>query len=281
MSSKVKIGIFDSGLGGLTVLRSCVDAVINRDLDCSNIEFIYLGDNARVPYGSKSPATIKKYGTECALFLKSQNTDYVIVACNTVCAHALQEVETTVEQSVIETITPSVQVAIESTTTKTIGVIGTAATCASNAYQKAINAINPDIKVTSIACPLFVPLVEQGMFEGEIVDKIIQLYLEPFKNTQVDTIILGCTHYPLLTKAINKYFDGKIKLVACSDAIANCLVEKLKNNHSLLLQKTSENSKQTPHVEFFVTDELSYFNSLATKCLDGIEVNSKIATFPI
>ncbi|RLJ71300.1 glutamate racemase [Hydrogenivirga caldilitoris] len=212
----MKIGVFDSGVGGLTVLR----AIRKR---FSRVDIYYLGDTARVPYGTKSPETVIRYSLECAEFLSERSIDVLVVACNTASSYALDTLRATLSVPVIGVVEPGVTKAL-SCTRGIVGVIGTSATIKSNAYQSRLKAAG--VEVYSKACPLFVPLVEEGLLEGEITQRVIEMYLKEFKDIGIDTLILGCTHYPLLKGAIQEFL-GNVEVVDSSDAVAeelSCIV---------------------------------------------------------
>jgi glutamate racemase len=255
------IGVFDSGLGGLTVLKSCLEAMPNE-------RFIYLGDTARTPYGPKAHDTIRRYGLECAHFLASYQIKMLIVACNTVSTHALSEIEAEFDCPVIGTVDPAIFTALQATKNHRYGVIGTAATIAGAVYQRGLEADDPEAFVFSKACPLFVPLVEEGMVNGEIVDRVVELYMAEFKKAGVDTIILGCTHYPLLVEALHAYLGPNVSLVACSDAVATAAVDQLSSGSII-----NPSGNQT--VEYFVTDAADKFDGLGATLLGikGIQAN--------
>lgn len=248
LSHGKSIGLFDSGLGGLTVLRE-----LHRQLPGHT--YTYLGDNARFPYGTKSAETIVRYSKECANFLLKREVGLIVVACNTASATALTALEAELPIPVIGTVGPAVRQAIEATRSGVIGVLGTNATVSSQVYEVALKEQDATLRVVSQACPLFVPLVEAGMLDGEIVDKIVELYLIPLKSQGVDTIILGCTHYPLLMQAISKFLGDGVTVVECSKAIAHD-VQKILETPSATLPKGGV-------TQYFVTDEVGQFNKLA------------------
>jgi glutamate racemase len=254
------IGVFDSGIGGLTVLKSCIEAMPNE-------RFIYLGDTARTPYGSKSHDTIRRYGFECANFLADQDIKFLVVACNTVCSHAFDELVSAFDCPVIGTIDPAIETALKATKNHHIGIIGTKATIAGGVYQKGLEKADPTGRVYAKACPLFVPLVEEGMVDGEIVDKVVELYLAEFKEHQVDSLILGCTHYPLLADAIQKFLGPEVTLVACSDAIADTVQAQLANDQQ-------QNQAESHDAKYFVTDAVDRFDRLGTDLLGLKNVHS-------
>lgn len=247
------IGVFDSGLGGLTVLKSCLEAMPNE-------RFVYLGDTARTPYGPKAHDTIRRYGIECAHFLAGFNIKMLIVACNTVSAHALTDIEKEFACPVIGTVDSAISTALRVTKNHKYGVIGTAATISGGVYQRGLQAADPSAQVFAKACPLFVPLVEEGMVSGEIVEKVVELYMKEFRDSGVDAIILGCTHYPLLVGALQSYLGDQVSLVACSDAVASAAVDQLE-------MKSIGSSVGTQDVQYFVTDAADKFDGLGATLL--------------
>jgi glutamate racemase len=206
------IGVFDSGIGGLTVVSALRALLPNESI-------FYLGDTARVPYGGKSAATVQRYSLEIAAMLLGEQAKTVVVACNTASALALPRLEETLPVPVTGVILPGARAAIAKTRTGHIGVIGTRATIKSGAYERALRSLNPEIQVTARACPLLVPLIEEGWLESPITDEIIMQYLAPLLNGGIDTLVLGCTHYPLLRKAIARLVGEKVALV---DSAQNC-----------------------------------------------------------
>ncbi|MGI8482620.1 MAG: glutamate racemase [Chthoniobacterales bacterium] len=206
------IGVFDSGIGGLTVVSALRHLLPNESI-------FYLGDTARVPYGGKSARTVQRYSIEIAGMLLEENAKAIVVACNTASALALPSLEQTVAAPVTGVIVPGAAAAIASTRNGHIGVIGTRATIRSGAYERALMSLAPDVRVTASACPLLVPLIEEGWLESEITDRVIMQYIEPLIAEGVDTLVLGCTHYPLLRPAIARLLGGGITLV---DSAANC-----------------------------------------------------------
>jgi glutamate racemase len=258
LSNPTSIGLFDSGLGGLTVLRGMLRALPRNN-------YFYLGDNARFPYGTKGKETIIRYARECAHFLLSREVGVLIVACNTASAAALEVLESELSIPVIGTVGPAVRQALHHSRSGKIGVLGTNATIASAVYQHAINAADATASVCAQACPLFVPLVEAGMLRGEIVDKVVELYLTPLKERGVDTVILGCTHYPLLLEAIQTFMGPEVSIVECSDAIAKDVV-------ALLGEPATPTVPGS--VNYFVTDEVGRFNFLASAFLEAQSVNA-------
>jgi glutamate racemase len=206
------IAVFDSGIGGLTVVSA-----LRRELPGEDI--VYLGDTARVPYGGKSRATIERYSEEIASMLVAEGAKMVVVACNTASALALARLRDLLPVPVEGVIGPGVEAALAATRSGHVAVIGTKATVGSGAYAGALQAARPDIRVTSMACPLLVPLVEEGLFDDAVTDAVLERYLAEIRAGDADALVLGCTHYPLLSRAIARVAGPKITLV---DSAANC-----------------------------------------------------------
>ena len=200
------IGVFDSGVGGLTVARE-----ISRQLPYENI--VYFGDTARVPYGSKSQNTIIRFSEQIIRFLRTKQVKAIVIACNTASALALDAVKDEFDLPIIGVVIPGARAAVEATTNGKVGVVGTEATVQSGTYTKVIQGMNPKIEVIEKACPLFVPLVEEGFKEHIVTKQIIEYYLESMRNTDIDAMILGCTHYPLLRSKIREYMGDRIQIV--------------------------------------------------------------------
>ena len=194
---KAPIGVFDSGVGGLTVARE-----IMRNLPGEDI--VYFGDTARVPYGSKSKATVLRYSRQIVRFLKTQQVKAIVIACNTASAYALEDIRKEIEIPIIGVIQPGAKVACETTANGRIGVIGTKATISSGIYTSFMRRQKPDVQVVGKPCPLFVPLVEEGWIKDPITVEVAKRYLEELLQYDIDTLILGCTHYPLLRSTIRR-----------------------------------------------------------------------------
>lgn len=216
------IGIFDSGVGGLTVVRQ-----LKRLLPAENL--IYLGDTARVPYGTKSRDTVIRYAESCARLLLQRKIKLLVLACNTATAHALPSLETQLDLPVIGVVQPGVRAALATTKSNRIGVIATHGTVSSGAYQTGIHAARPDCSVFAQACPLFVPLAEEGWSEGDIPLQIAKHYLAPLLEKDIDTLVLGCTHYPLLKKPIQEIVGDAVKLIDSAEATAASVLDVLVN----------------------------------------------------
>ena len=206
------IGVFDSGIGGLTVVRALRELLPNEKI-------FYLGDTARVPYGGKSATTVERYSLEITAMLLEENCKTIVVACNTASALALPKLEATSPVTVTGVIRPGAAAAVATTRNGHIGVIGTRATIKSGAYERAIRSLDDKVQISARACPLFVPLIEEGWLESEITDRIVRQYLEPLVQDGIDTLVLGCTHYPLLREAIGRFLGDNVKLV---DSAQNC-----------------------------------------------------------
>jgi glutamate racemase len=225
MSDARPIGVFDSGIGGLTVVKAVRDLLPNESIS-------YLGDTARVPYGPKSPETVQRYAIELADILIKQDAKALVVACNTVSSVALPALMKSFPVPVIGVIEPGAHAALAASRNRRIGVIGTRATIRSGAYEKALRAADPSVKVTSQACPLLVPLIEEGLLNDEVTERMILRYLEPLLADEIDTLVLGCTHYPLLTGAMARVLRRQIMIV---DSAQNCAraVEDMLERESL------------------------------------------------
>jgi glutamate racemase len=207
------IGVFDSGIGGLTVARELMRQLPNESI-------VYFGDTARVPYGPKSPETVRRYSHEITTFLLSQGVKAVVVACNTATAHALPMLRAELPVPVVGVVEPGARAAVRASTNGEIGVIGTVGTVSSGAYDRAIRALAPNAHVRARACPLFVPLVEEGWTDHEATRLIAEEYLAPLVETHVDTLVLGCTHYPLLKSVIGEVVGRGVRLIDSAEETA-------------------------------------------------------------
>jgi len=263
------IGVFDSGIGGLTVAKELIKSLPGEDI-------IYLGDTARVPYGIKSGRTVIAYSHSNTEFLMSKGIKLLVVACNTASSVSLPSLNSQFDIPVIGVIEPGARKAVSLTKTGKIGVIGTPSTINSSAYKKAIGKINPAIEVFSKACPLFVPLADEGWTEGEIIERIAEQYLIPIKETGIDVLVLGCTHYPLLKPTIQKIMGDQITLVDSAEETAS-QIKDLLNEENLLNENTSESKR-----EFYLTDVSDTFLSVAGRFLgekiDKIEMVDIVGT---
>lgn len=271
------IGVFDSGVGGLTVVRALRSLLPHETI-------LYLGDTARVPYGTRSGDTVRRYSLEALRFLEvaSQELDLrkqqasqppeisqptplkmVIIACNTASAYALSTLRERCSIPVIGVIRSAVWKAMQLSKSRSIGVIGTSGTVRSGAYQAAMHGKDPSVEVMARPCPLLVPLVEEGWLEHPVTDLTLATYLADYKESRVDTLILGCTHYPLLRNAVDRYFEQKVSLVDPSESVSQ--------EASLLLQKRGwlASSEEDGELICFVTDAPHRFQQVAHRFLGG------------
>jgi len=238
----MSIGIFDSGVGGLTVFKE-----INKEFPKANI--YYLGDTARVPYGNKSKETIIRYSIECANYLRNFNIDVLVIACNTASSHALNVLRDYLDIEVIGVIEPGVETALKYTKNKKIGVIGTQATIRSNSYKNKLLEADNTLEIYQKPCPLFVPLVEEGMIDNHIAEMVVKEYLDDLVAKGIDTLILGCTHYPLLKNTIQKLYPN-ITIVDSSKATAQ------------YLKRYFSDFQEEGEKKVFITDESQNFIKL-------------------
>lgn len=260
------IGIFDSGIGGLTVLKEIINRLPQEDT-------VYLGDTARVPYGTKSPETVTRYSFENASFLIKQDIKILVVACNTSSAISLKEIEKALTIPVIGVLEPGARAAVKATKSKRVGVIGTEATIGSRAYPEAIKRLDHRVEVISTPCPLFVPLVEEGWVDNEIASMVAERYLDRFKKEGIDTLLLGCTHYPLLKGILRDVMGNGVSLIDSAQETA-AEVEKILSEKGLL-KKTSKEGNRI----YFVTDAPKKFIQLGERFLGfPIEKVEKIDT---
>ena len=251
------IGVFDSGIGGLTVVKALID-----DLPMESI--IYFGDTARVPYGTKSKTTIVKFSLENVEFLLRFGVKCIVIACNTSSSWALPTLRKYFKVPIIGVIRPGALAAVRATRNKRVGVIGTTATINSQAYEAAIQRIDPSIAVFSRSCPLFVPLVEEGWLNGQVCRAVAEEYLEPLKRHRIDTLILGCTHYPLLAPTIRKVLGDDVTLVDSAKQTA-VEVRGVLMSADALAQRSGR-----PRYRFFVTDETTHFNRVGNRFLSQV-----------
>jgi glutamate racemase len=248
------IGVFDSGVGGLTVARE-----IMRQLPQENL--VYFGDTARVPYGSKSKSNIIRYSRQIIHFLETKHVKAIVIACNTASALALETVQKEFDIPIIGVIEPGARAAVRETRDGKIGVVGTEATIKSETYTKVIRRLNPEAKVLGRSCPLFVPLVEEGFAKHKITDEVIDIYLSEMKQTDIDTMILGCTHYPLLRGKIMHYLGDGVHIVNPAYETAVDLKEILEK------QGTINDSGNPASYEFYVSDAAEKFTQFANTIL--------------
>ena len=264
MTDPRPIGIFDSGIGGLTVL-----AALQRRLPGER--YIYLGDTARLPYGMKSAETVVRYALRAAEFLAAHGIKMLVVACNTASAAALPALEEAMTVPVIGVVGPGARVAVAGTAGR-VGIIGTESTIASGAYLRAVRALRPEVEVVARACPLFVPLAEEGWWDHPVTREVARLYLEPFAGGRVDTLVLGCTHYPLLQPAIAATLGPGVRLVDSAEAVAG-EVEALVAQQALA-------SSDGAGLRLLVTDAAARLTRLAKLILPGTAVSLELVDLP-
>ncbi len=255
------IGIFDSGVGGLTVAKEII-----RQLPNENI--VYFGDTARVPYGIKSPRTVIRFSIENILFLLKQDVKLICVACNTASSLALPLIKNHFRAPIVGVITPGVREAVYASQNKRIGVIGTKGTIKSRTYETEIKQFAPEAKVTAVACPLFVPFVEEGWLDGEVVLSVAKTYLKPLREAGVDTVILGCTHYPLLKPVIQEVLGRNVILIDSAKQVA-AEIKKILASEDML-----NRGKGAKH-KFYVSDNPEWFSYLAQRFLGKKITNVK------
>lgn len=262
---KKPIGIFDSGIGGLTVLKEILNVMPGEDI-------IYLGDTARVPYGAKSVETVTRYSFENARFLSKFDIKLLVVACNTASAYCLPQLKKELPIPVVGVIEPGARKAVEVTKTKRVGVIGTEGTIRSGAYFDAIKAVDTSIAVFTQACPLFVPLAEEGWISNQVARLTAQAYLQEMKKHWVDVLILGCTHYPLLKGVIAEIMGDNVTLIdsghEAAAEVAKCLMDK-----NLLEIVSSGQSLR----RFFVTDSPDRFKQVGSRFMATTLENIELA----
>ncbi len=255
------IGVFDSGVGGLTVLKSIQDLLPNEDL-------IYFGDTARNPYGPRSKSTIEKYSEDICNFLLDFDVKFIVIACNTASSYAIDFLHKKFPNiPIIGVIVPGVKAAISATKNDKIGVIGTVGTIQSGAYTKRLQEINKKIVSFSQSCPLFVPIIEEAWMDHKITPMVIEEYLKDIKNSDIDTLILGCTHYPIIKEQIQNFVGKNIQLVDSADTTAEYLKNKLKE------LKIENDTQKKGTIRFYVSNEPEKFK-LIGKHLFKNEINN-------
>ena len=263
MDPNLPIGIFDSGVGGLTVYRALHERLPDE-------RFVYLGDTARVPYGTKSLSTVERYAIENAKFLEAHGIKLLVVACNTASALALPAIRQAMTVKVVGVIEPGARAAVKSTGTKTVGVIATEATVQSQAYSRAIATMNNDLKVIERACPLFVSLAEEGWAESEVAQRVADEYLSEFRKRDMGALVLGCTHYPILRKAIAISIGEEVPLI--DSGIATAIeVESLLQSSGLARSARFPSDRERQLCDdldhFYVTDAAQRFSKVAERFL--------------
>lgn len=257
------IGIFDSGLGGLTAVKQIINELPNENI-------IYFGDTGRVPYGTRSKETILKYTRSDIRFLNTFNVKTIVIACGTASSAALPAIKNEFNVPIIGVIDAAVYAAVRATKCNKIGILGTVGTIKSKEYERQIKAYDSNIQTFSKACPMFVPLVENGYFSSEVTRLIVAEYLEDIRREGVDTLILGCTHYPLLQDVIAEYMGSDVTLINSGAEVAKYLKKKLTKEdmlHSKIADKTQ--------YQYYVSDDISSFEELGSIFLER-EINGQV-----
>lgn len=256
-SNRLTIGVFDSGVGGLTVLRALVDHLPDAD-------YLYFGDTARLPYGSKSAATVAHYATGAVHYLQDHGANLLVIACNSATALAFREIQAAAQVNVIGVVDPGAKAAADASKTRNVVVLGTEATVSSHAYRKALEARG--VQVREKACPLFVPLVEEGWVEHPVTEQVAKIYLgEAFSENsqQADVLVLGCTHYPLLKPLLRRIAPPHVQIVDSAESTAQAVAESL--NVGPL--HASQQSASASRLKFFATDSVEKFRKMGTQFL--------------
>jgi glutamate racemase len=249
------IGIIDSGVGGLTVVKEVMRQLPNEQI-------FYVGDTARCPYGPRSREEIRLFTWQLTNFLLTKNIKMLVIACNTATAVALEEIRVKLSIPVLGVIHPGARAAIKVTKNNRVGIIGTIGTVNSGAYEKALKSYNPKLAVESLSCPKFVPLVESGEFSGPVAKKIVAETLQPLKNKGLDTLILGCTHYPLLESTIQNVIGPNVQVISSGDETAHEMSAILHHTEQL------NTSEIEPIHQFFTTGSTAIFSKIASKWLN-------------
>lgn len=257
INQNAPVGVFDSGVGGLTVVREIVRQIPQEKI-------IYFGDTARVPYGNKSKDTIVQYSRQIIRFLKSEGVKAIVIACNTASAHALDVVKEELDIPIIGVINAGARAAVAASRSGRIGVIGTRGTVGSGIYTELMQSMRSDVRVVAKACPLFVPLVEEGLWHDSVTDEIACRYLADLKSKYIDTLVLGCTHYPLLRSTLGRLMGNEVTLVNPAYETAIELRELLQAQHLNREQELAEGEEQ---YQFFVSDLAEQFTDFAASIL--------------
>jgi glutamate racemase len=269
-----KIGLFDSGVGGLTVLRALLQRIPDAD-------YLYFGDTARLPYGSKSAATVAHYAVGAVRYLQEQGAELLVIACNTATALALTEIKAAANVEVIGVVEPGAEAAAAASLKKKVVVIGTEATVASHAYRRALEARK--VEVREKACPLFVPLVEEGWVEHPVTEQVARIYLaEAFsedasagKVSDADVLVLGCTHYPLIKPLLRRVAPERVAIVDSAESTAHEVARQLQKQIEPGVSSPHEGSQPAFRVKFFATDSAEKFRKMGTRFL-GLPVDDVI-----
>ncbi|MDE7253947.1 MAG: glutamate racemase [Acetatifactor sp.] len=257
VNNELPIGVFDSGVGGLTVAREIMRQIPNEKI-------VYFGDTARVPYGSKSKETVTRFSRQIVRFLQTFQVKTIVVACNTASAYALDELEREIEIPIIGVVKPGAKTAVEVTKNGRVGVIATDATIGSQIYTKYIKELNKDVTIYGKACPLFVPLVEEGLWQDPVTDEIARRYLTELIDIDIDTLILGCTHYPLIRSTLGKIMGEQVNLVNPAYETARELKELLEQKGLLNQEPPKLGANQ---YLFYVSDGAEKFKRFANSII--------------
>ncbi|CCJ32961.1 glutamate racemase [Caloramator australicus] len=256
------IGVFDSGIGGLTVVKEIMEFLPNENI-------VYFGDTARVPYGTKSAETVTRYAFQNTRFLLTKDVKAIVVACNTASAVSLDALQESFDIPIIGVIKPGAFAAVKATLNKKIGIIGTEGTVNSRAYERVIRKLLPEAEIYAYPCPLFVPIVEEGWANTKVSYMVAEEYLKPLKDSNIDSLVMGCTHYPLLMKVVDDVLEHKVKLI--NPARETAL--ELKN---ILTEKGIENSQNVAaQYEYYVSDNPEKFKKVGGNFLEHDIINIK------
>lgn len=265
MPRSAPVGVFDSGIGGLTVAHEVIKQLPHESV-------LYFGDTARVPYGPKSPDTVRRYSREIADFLRDQGVKSIVIACNTATAHALTALREQFDMPVIGVVEPGARAAVAVTTRGRIGVIGTVGTIKSGAYERAIRAIDSDVFIAARACPLFVPLVEEGWTDHDATRLVAREYLEPLIAADIDTLVLGCTHYPLLKPLLREVLGPDVRLIDSAEETA------AETARTLAAANLTASGAAHPTYRFVASDDPLQFLQLGQRFLgdaiEGVEIRT-------
>lgn len=248
------IGIFDSGVGGLTVVREVIEKLPNESI-------VYFGDTARVPYGTKSPKVIEKFALQDILFLLNHHVKLVVAACHTVSSVVLDQLIQNFHLPILGVVEPGVKAALEATKNNRIGVIGTRGTIQSGTYERKLNEKRKGLSIVSQSCPLFVPIAEEGWLDGDVTQRIAEVYLKPIQKQKIDTLILGCTHYPLLKPVIQKVLGKKVIIIDSAEETAKLVERRLK-----LIGIENDRPESIQH-DFYVSDIPYHFQEIGERFL--------------
>ena len=266
----MKIGVFDSGVGGLTVLRELIAAIPQAD-------YLYLGDTARLPYGSKSAATVARYAVSSIHFLIEQGAEYLVIACNTASALAMRELRAAVSTEVLGVIEPGARAASQASRAGNVWVIGTTATVSSHAYRKELEKLG--ITALEKACPLFVPLVEEGWTDHSVTEQVARIYLDELarehrsnENKPADVLVLGCTHYPLLKPLLQRVLPSDMKMIDSAEATAHDVARHFNFSDT--------RSTRVPSIRFFATDSVDKFKALGSQFLQRTIESVELIALP-